>query len=86
MAILKWDAFEWGHSGSQVREGLVDSGSSKPEIGHVRETHVRVELVDHGRGRGRSCLNDSQGQSFKDDWVMHLSRKQARKEAGLCRQ
>lgn len=56
MAILKWDAFEGGHSGSQVREGLVDSGSSKPEIGHVR-TMGEV----HGRGRGRSCLNDSQG-------------------------
>lgn len=39
--------------------------------------------MDHRRGQGRSCPNGSQGQSFKDDWVMHLSRKQARNEAGL---
>lgn len=50
MAILKWDVFEGGRSGSQVREGLGDSGSSKPEIGRVRETPVRVGLVAHGRG------------------------------------
>lgn len=53
MAILKWDAFEGGHSGSQVREGLVDSGSSKLDM--------CVRPMSGWRGRGRSCLNDSQG-------------------------
>lgn len=37
MATWKWNAFERGHTGSQVRQGLVDSGRRRPEIGLVHE-------------------------------------------------
>lgn len=33
MALWKWNAFEGGHAGSQMREGLVGSGRRRPEIG-----------------------------------------------------
>lgn len=33
MAMWKWNAFEGGHAGSQVRKGLVGSGKRRPEIG-----------------------------------------------------
>lgn len=81
-----WDAFEGGCVGSQVREGLVDSGRKRPEIGCVPETQgegadsrplysgadMMEALVDHGRGGGRSCLNDTQAHSFKGDWMTRL--------------
>lgn len=33
MAMWKWNVFEGGHAGSQVRKGLVGSGRRSPEIG-----------------------------------------------------
>lgn len=41
MALWKGNAFEEGHAGSQMREGLVGSGRRRPEIG--REARGRGE-------------------------------------------
>lgn len=84
MALWKGNAFEEGHAGSQMREGLVGSGRRRPEIG--REARGRGEgsrpcqggadmtgnwwiLIGHGKRQGRRCPKDSQGHCFKDDCI-----------------